>query len=173
MSATIAERVAFRAGFLAAVLWGKARSRLRSLRRSRRGCGDCARWKSALEEARRPLPAADQAPGEPVLPEEEQAERDRERDALEDLRRWRAGASAGRLECGTRLADGLRIGLPDLAGADIARVLLRIGWYADLVADEQGDPFDAWVVLLDSLAVAAPDLAAMELELAEEDRWRR
>jgi hypothetical protein len=108
-----------------------------------------------------------------VLPEEEQAERDRERDALEDLRRWRAGASAGRLECGTRLADGLRIGLPDLAGADIARVLLRIGWYADLVADEQGDPFDAWVVLLDSLAVAAPDLAAMELELAEEDRWRR
>ena len=166
------ERAAFSAAFLAAVLWGKAQARARSLRPSRRACRDCARWKTALEEARRPLPAADRAPAGPVLPEEEQAERDRERDALEDLRRWRAGVSPGKRECGDRLADGLRLGLPDLADADIARVLLRVGWYADAVAEEQGDAFDAWVVLLESIAVAAPDLAAMELELAEEGRGR-
>ncbi|HMH90021.1 MAG TPA: hypothetical protein VK586_02935 [Streptosporangiaceae bacterium] len=163
----IAERVAFNAGFLAAVLWGKAKARLRFLRLSRRGCRDCARWRTALEDARRPLPVADQAPAGPVLPEEEQAERDREREALCDLRMWRAGVSAGKREHGDRLADGLRVGLPDLADADIARVVLRISWYADAVAGEQGDAFDAWAVLLDSLAVAAPDLAAMELELTE------
>lgn len=169
-----AERVAFGAGFLAGSLWRITRARLRSLRPSRRGCPDCARWKSALEDARRPLPPADQAPGEPVLAEEEREVRDRERAALEGLRRWRAEAAAGRMECGTRLADGLRLGLPDLADADIARVLLRLGWYAAEVENEQdGDPQDSWTVLVDSLAVAAPDLAAMELELAEEGRWRR
>jgi hypothetical protein len=162
---TIVERAAFSAAFLAAVLWREAGARLRSLRPSRRGCPGCARWKSALEDARRPLPAADRVA---EVPEEEQAERERERGALDDLRMWRAGASPGRMECGTRLADGLRLGLPDLADADIARVLLRVGWYADEVAEEQGgDPRDSWIVLLDSLAVAAPDLAAMELELAE------
>jgi hypothetical protein len=174
---TSIERAAFRAGFLAAVLWGKARARLRSLRPSRRGCPDCARWKSALEDARRPLPLADRLPTEPALPEDpeerelaeqERAERERERDALDQLRMWRAGVSPGRLECGTRLAERLRLALPEVADSDIARVLVRVGWYADFVAEEQdGDAADAWTVLLDSLAVAAPDLAAMELELTE------
>jgi hypothetical protein len=158
---TSIERAAFSAAFLAAVLWGKAGARLRSLRPSRRGCRDCARWKTALEEARRPLPAADRAPEEPVLPEKERAR-------LADLRSWREEVSAGQLEIGTRLANDLRVDMPGVPGAVIARVLLRVGAYADFVSEEQGgDPHDAWTVLIDSIAVAAPDLAAMELELTE------
>ena len=156
------ERAAFSAGFLAAVLWREARARLRSLRPSRRGgCPGCARWKSALEEARRPLPAADRAPEEPVLPEEERAR-------LAELRAWRDQVSAGKLAVGTRLAEDLRADMPGVPGAVIARVLLRAGRYADFVTEEQGgDPYDSWVVLLDSLAIAAADLAALELELTE------
>lgn len=138
----------------------------------------------AAEEAREPeaagrppLPDADRAPADPVMPqdpaerelaERARQERDRERQALGDLRTWQARVSAGKRECGGRLADGLRAGLPDLADADLARVLVRLSWYAAEVETEQnGDPYDAWVVLADSLAVAAADLAAMELELTE------
>lgn len=165
---TVTERAAFAAAFLAAVAWTRTRAWLRALRPSRRGCAECARWKSALADARRPLPAADQAPDEPALSQEEQAERAGEREELAELLRWRAGVSPGKRECGDRLADSLRLGLPDLADEDIARVLLRVGRYANDVAEEQdGNPYDCWVVLMDSLAVAAPDLAALELELAE------
>jgi len=79
-------------------------------------------------------------------------------------------ASDGARNSGEVLAGRLADGLPGMAGADIARVLLRLEPVLGEMADEQPDPGTALRVIEDALLGAAPMLAEVELALAEEAR---
>lgn len=109
------------------------------------------------------LPAADLAPVRPALGE---VEREQIRD-LDDLMQWAGpGAHAWALE----LADRLRTGLGgDVSGADLARVLLVLRPFAEVVLHEEDDEHAAWRTLMDALALAPGVLAELELELLPDE----
>jgi hypothetical protein len=93
-----------------------------------------------------------------------------EEDLLRVLAERLAIASDGARNSGEVLAGRLADDLPGMAGADIARVLLRLEPALGEMADQQPDPRTALRVIADALLGAAPMLAEVELALAEEAR---
>lgn len=116
------------------------------------------------ERVRPPLPAADLAEAGPVFTVAEECR-------LHVLAEQYAAASPGARDAGDHLAGWLLAALPDMRGADIARVLLAVEPALEDAADCQGDERTALRVIADALQGAPVVVAGLELALAEECRW--
>jgi GNAT superfamily N-acetyltransferase len=114
--------------------------------------------------ARPPLPAADLAETGPAftIPEEVR---------LRVLAEQYAAAGGGARDAGEHLAGWLLAALPDMRGADIAKVLLALEPALADAADSQPDERTALRVIADGLQGAPPIVAGLELALAEERAW--
>lgn len=117
-----------------------------------------------LPDPERPAVTADGADDGPAFTLAEECQ-------LRILDEWRSTAGPGARECGETLADSLRLALPGVADADIARVLLALDAEMRLTMADQDDPEAALMIIADGLMGAAPILAELELALA--DRGRR
>jgi hypothetical protein len=123
----------------------------------------------AVRPLRVPLPAEDSAEPVPGFSRPEECR-------VRVLADWLGSASPGTQKWGVALADCLRLELPDVPDAVLARVLLVTGGYAEAAADSQADDFSSLravaFALLGAPAVLAELGLDLELELAEEHRWR-
>jgi hypothetical protein len=113
---------------------------------------------------RPPLPAADLAEAGPAFTVAEERR-------LHVLADQYAAASQGSRDAGEHLAGWLLAALPDMRGADIAKVLIAVEPALGDAANSQDDPHTALRVIADALAGAPPVLAGLELALAEGSRW--
>jgi GNAT superfamily N-acetyltransferase len=113
---------------------------------------------------RPPLPAADLAEAGPAFTAAEECR-------LHVLAEQFAIASPGSRDAGEHLAGWLLAALPDMRGADIAKVLLAVGAALADAAESQVDEYAALRVITDALAGAAPVVAGLELALGQECRW--
>jgi GNAT superfamily N-acetyltransferase len=114
--------------------------------------------------ARAPLPAADLAEAGPAFTVAEECR-------LHVLAEQYAAASDGARDAAEHLAGWLLAALPDMRGADIARVLLAVEPALADAAESQPDEYGALRVIADALACAPPIVAGLELALAEERAW--
>jgi hypothetical protein len=114
--------------------------------------------------ARPPLPAADLAETGPAFTVAEECR-------LHVLAEQYAAASDGARDAADHLAGWLLAALPDMRGADIAKVLLALEPALEDAANSQPDERTALRVIADGLQGAPPVVAGLELALAEERAW--